>query len=500
MTRRGLIGAAPVCAASWNAAGRQAPAGVHFRAGDLKRGQSNSGFIVGSEWVTAIDAPTPEAATDMLAEIARITPKPVRYLVLTHGHGDHVQGAGVFTSKGATVIAAEALRKSVEEKGLASRALFVGDRMALSDGVRTIELLHFGRAHSPGDLFVLLPSEGALFSGDAVLNMPAMYLGECNLIHWIRTLRALARRGLAAVYPGHGPAGGPELIGHMADHLTTLRDEVGYQICQGRSFEVALGEVKAPAQARYARDARHFETQLKTVYAQLTAEPPPPQPPAIPHALVLIGDYYHRPAWSRPPLEAVFDRIGLPAHFLYDVTRLNAASLKGRRLLVILRDGMNRPAVGSQPVWWMRAEQEKAIADYVERGGGYLALHNATALKEKAAEPGPYRDMLGSSYNGHGPGNERFQVHVVDAAHPITAGVTDYEAVDEHHWPVIHAQDIHLLTRTSGKHVNGYTRIHGQGRVCYLATGHHRAMLELPSMQNLMANAALWCIGAPGLG
>jgi cyclase len=502
LTRRELL-AASACAAPANASASQAALaevapGVYFRTGDLTRGQSNGGFIVCSDWVIAIDAPTPEASTDMFAEIARVTPKPVRYLVLTHEHGDHIKGLEVFTAKGVTVLCAEVLRRRLEEKDVAGHFLGIGDRLTLRAGSRSLELVTFGRAHSPADLFVLLPTESVLFSGDVVLNMPAMFMGECDLGNWIRTLQTLGKREFRVVCTGHGPAGGPELIDRMAGHLTTLRDEVGYQICQGRSFEVALGEVKAPEQSRYARDAKHFETQVKVVYAQLTAAPPAPALAAAPHALVLIGDYYHRPAWSRPPLEAVFDKIGLPATFLYDVTCLNAAGLRGYRLLVILRDGMNRPEVGGKPVWWMTPEQEKAIVEFVEHGGGYLALHNATALKEKPAEPGPYRDMLGSSYKGHGPADEKFEVRVVDPAHPITRGVAGYPAVDEHHWPVIHASDIKVLTRTSGQYVNGYTRTHGAGRVCYLATGHHRAMLELPSMQQLMANAALWCIGASG--
>jgi cyclase len=500
-TRRELLaastGAAALGAAAFQANPVEVAPGVYFRAGDLARGQSNSGFIVCPEWVIAIEAPTPEASAAMQAEIAAVTSKPVRYVVLTHGHGDHLNGLEAFTSKGAMVVCAEALRRQLEAKNAPGQFVGISERLTLRAGGRNIELATYGRAHSPSDLFVSLPGEGVLFSGDAVLNMPAMFMGECDVVNWIRTLRRLEKGGSRVVCPGHGPSGGAELIERMADHLTALRDEVGYQICQGRTFEAALGQVKAPEQARYARDAKHFEAQLKAVYAQLTAAPAAPASAAVPHALVLIGDYYHRPAWSRPPLEAVFEKIGMPATFIYDVTKLNAASLRGYRLLVILRDGMNRPEVGGKPVWWMTAEQEKAVVEFVERGGGYLALHNATALKEKPAQPGPYRDMLGSSYNGHGPADEKFEVRVVDAGHQITRGVSGYAAVDEHHWPVIHASDIHVLTRTSGNHVNGYTRTHGAGRVCYLATGHHRAMLELPSMQQLMANAALWCIAAP---
>ncbi len=486
LSRRELFTTAAACALPGRAmqAGPVSPSGVgpgvYFRTGDLKRGQSNGGFIVCREYVVAIDAPTPEAAQEMLGEAEKLSQKPLRYLALTHAHGDHVGGTETLIAKGVTVVCHENLLRQFT--ALKTRGMFMGitDKLTLGDGDRTVELFTAGATHSPADLFVFLPKEGVLFTGDSVVSIPAMYMGECNLDNWIRTMRALRKRAIKVVCPGHGPAGGPDLIDNVANHLTTMRDEIGYQLAQGRTFEVAVDQIKVPEWARWARDKKFFDTQVKVVYGQLTANVPPPPSTVTPHALVLIGDYYHRPGWSRPPLEAAFEKIGMPATFLYDVTKLNAASLQGYRLLVILRDGMNRPVVGGQPVWWMTAEQERAIVDFVANGGGYLALHNATALKEKPAEPSLYRDMLGSSYNGHGPADEKFQVRVVNKDHSITRGVSDYEAVDEHHRPIIHAQDIVLLSETSGKKVNSYARMHGRGRVCYLATGHHRAMLNSP--------------------
>ena len=501
-TRRDFLGAASAaCALPARSVGASAapPAvapGVYFRTGDLNRGQSNGGFIVCDDYAIAIDAPTPEAAQEMLAEAQSISRKPLLLLILTHAHGDHSKGADALIAKGATVVCHDELRRQALANRTRGVLMGVTGKLTLGDSGQPVEVFTAGTAHSPTDLFVFLPNHGVLFTGDAVVNMPAMYMGECNLDNWIRTLRALRRRNIKTVCPGHGPAGGPELIDNVANHLTTLRDEIGYQIAQGRSFEAAVDQIKVPEWVRWARDKKFFDSQVKVVYGQLTASVPAPPPAATPHALVLIGDFYHRPGWSRPPLEAVFEKIGMPATFLYDVTRLSAASLQGYRLLVILRDGMNRPVVNGQPTWWMTPEQERAIVEFVANGGGYLALHNATALKEKPAEPSPYREMLGSSYNGHGPADEKFQVRVVNKDHPITRGVSDYDSVDEHHRPIIHANDIVLLTETSTKKVNGYIRTHGQGRVCYLATGHHRAMLELPSMQQLLANAARWCIGS----
>jgi len=159
---------------------------------------------------------------------------------------------------------------------------------------------------------------------------------------------------------------------------------------------------------------------------------------------------------------------------------------------------MNWPEPGGKNVFWMTEEQEKAIAEFVSDGGGFLSLHNSTALRRLDDKPSLYRDVLGSSYNGHGPGDEKFDVRVVNSDHPITRGVKDYVAIDERHTPIIHADDITLLMEAvSGDKtsVNGYVRTYGKGRICYLANGHNLEVLTNPEMQKLMANAALWCCG-----
>jgi type 1 glutamine amidotransferase len=272
--------------------------------------------------------------------------------------------------------------------------------------------------------------------------------------------------------PGAGPIG--------------LRDQVAYQVVQGRTLETALAEMNvAPAD----------RAQAEEYYHELMAPLPKPSEDE-PRALVMIGDFYHHPAKSREPLEAMLRKSGFHPQFLYDVKQLSADSLRGRQLLLVLRDGMLRPAPGADPVWWLTGEQEKALASFVESGGGYLALHCATALRWFGDKPCLYRDLLGSSNRGHGEENERFEVRVVAPDHPITQGVHDFTVVDQHHRPGLFADNLTVLLRTSGDNVHGYARSYGKGRVCYLANGHHREVLESEPMQRLMSNASRWCVQA----
>jgi glyoxylase-like metal-dependent hydrolase (beta-lactamase superfamily II)/type 1 glutamine amidotransferase len=472
--------------------------GVYFRLGDMGKGQCNGGYIICDDYVVAIEAPNPEASAEMFDEVKKLSDKPVRFLIITHGHWDHDGGIDAFTEKGVTVICNENLRNRYVENNKSGSYIGVADRLVLTDNGKSIVFFTTGTVHSNTDVFTLLPGKGVLFTGDSVVNAHRPWMGECDIQNWIDTLKFLDKLEVKTVCVGHGPIAGREVLGNLANYLTNLRDEVGYQIAQGRTFETTLQQVNVPARKEWLVDDNAFSDHVKSVYTQLTAEPPELKPGLMPHALVLIGDHYHPPAYIPPSLEPVFQKIGMPAQFIYDVTKLNARNLKGIRLLVILRDGMNWPEPGGKNVFWMTEEQEKAIAEFVSNGGGFLSLHNSTALRRLDDKPSLYRDVLGSSYNGHGPGDEKFNVRVVNSDHPITRGVKDYVAVDERHTPIIHADDITLLMEAvSGDKtsVNGYVRTYGKGRVCHLANGHNLEVLTNPEMQKLMANAALWCCG-----
>jgi len=473
--------------------------GVYLRVGDMAFGQSNGGYIICDDYVVAIEAPNLEATEEMYSEVEKLTDKPIRFLVITHGHWDHDLGVDGFTEKGVTVLCHENLRKRYVEESKKGAFIGVTDRIALSDNGKTIELFTSGINHSKTDIFTYLPKEGVIFTGDSVVSMPAtLWMGECDIWNWINTLKAFSNLNLQYICPGHGTLADNGVLTKLSNHLTNLRNEVGYQISQGRSYEKTLENINIVARKEWTPDDNQFKDHVKSIYDQLTSDPPAVKDSLNPQALVLIGDHYHPPFYIPPSLEPVFEKIGMPYQFIYDVTKLNEQNLKGVRLLVILRDGMIWPDNDKDMVFWMTEDQEKAVDDFVKSGGGFLSLHNSTALKQLDEKQSIYRDVLGSSYNGHGPGDEKFDVKVINKNHPITAGVHDYVAVDERHTPIIHANDITFLTEAINgdqKSVNGYVRTYGKGRICHLANGHNLEVLTNPEMQKLMANAALWCIG-----
>jgi glyoxylase-like metal-dependent hydrolase (beta-lactamase superfamily II) len=148
---------------------------------------ANGGFFVGPKGVVVIDAKmSPESAKQMIAEIAKITPLPLTHLVLTHSDGDHVNGLAGFP-QGLQILAHERTRKDMEEAFGKDDALkpllaylpnrtFTGN-FDLKGFGEEIRLLHFGPAHTSGDVVVFFPAEKVVFVGDL------LFVGRDPLIH-----------------------------------------------------------------------------------------------------------------------------------------------------------------------------------------------------------------------------------------------------------------------------------------------------------------------------
>lgn len=282
--------------------------------------------------------------------------------------------------------------------------------------------------------------------------------------------------------------------------LITLRDNVAYQISMGRSLATTQDQLeKIPAELKL--DQETTRKLIAEMYQVLTYAPLVPG--ESPRALALIGDRYHHPAYIRPPLEKACRAAGISVRFIYDVTLLTAENINQYDILIILRDGMLWPSpqpddpYGKERVFWLSEQQEGDLAEYVGRGGGFLALHNATALKSLKGTKSQYRDLLGASYAGHGPERETYQVRVVDLSHPVATQYPIYEAIDERHWPDLHVEDLQvfLLAVADGEpSVHGFTRYYGRGRICYLAHGHNQAILEHDAVQEMLVKALRWCL------
>lgn len=213
---------------------------------------SNAGFVVTDNGVVVVDAlGSPALARELLAEIRRVTPLPVRHVILTHYHADHIYGLQVLKAAGANVIAHPAAREylnsdAAERRLEASRQELApwidadtklvgadrwleGDETTLVVGGTEFRIRHLGPAHTAEDLAVHVPSAGALFVGDLVFRGRVPFVGQADSRRWIASLDRLIAFKPALALPGHGPVSTAPLadLQLTRDYLVHLRRTMG---------------------------------------------------------------------------------------------------------------------------------------------------------------------------------------------------------------------------------------------------------------------------------
>lgn len=246
---------------------QQVVPGVWFLLGDASKGYSNTVVIEMQDSLIVVDANYPGRAQELVQIVKTLSPKPVRYVFLTHHHGDHAYGSAVWTHAGAITLAhadtlAEmnrfeparwqremVLRDDVRALGATDlerpKQTFSGERFVLEDSTRRVEFLHFGWGHTKGDSYVWLPQERVLCTGDAAVNGPRNNLKDAWLANWPRMLEKVEALQPVYVLPGHGERGGPEILSGQRAFLLDLYNAVDEQVKAGKPLEeiqVALPE------------------------------------------------------------------------------------------------------------------------------------------------------------------------------------------------------------------------------------------------------------------
>ncbi len=212
---------------------------------------SNAAFVVTEAGVVVIDAlGSPALAHEMIAEIRRVTKKPIRYVIVTHYHADHIYGLQAFKAAGATIVAHRAGREYLRSDTArlrmeASRQelfpwidektqLLAADRWldqaktSLRVGSFEFQIRHVGPAHTSEDLVVLLPKRGVLFAGDLVFQGRIPFVGQADSQQWIASLTQLQNLRLKLLVSGHGAISTqPDVeLRFTRDYLTHLRQSM----------------------------------------------------------------------------------------------------------------------------------------------------------------------------------------------------------------------------------------------------------------------------------
>nr|WP_240480820.1 MBL fold metallo-hydrolase [Curvibacter sp. PAE-UM] len=224
---------------------------------------SNAAFVVTPAGVVVIDAlGSPALAERLLAEIRKVTPRPVTHVIVTHYHADHIYGLQTFKAKGARIIAHGAAKAYMNSE--TARLRLEASRVELApwvdedtrlveadewlDGDRTLtiggvdfQIRIVGPSHTPEDLVVYLPSEKVLFAGDLVFRSRIPYVGQADSRHWILALEKLLAFDATVIVPGHGPLSyeARKDMQLTRDYLVYLRASMGKAAANLEPFDEA---------------------------------------------------------------------------------------------------------------------------------------------------------------------------------------------------------------------------------------------------------------------
>ena len=217
-------------------------------AGDLYRFQNNfhvSVFLVTPEGVIATDPIDAEAASWLRDQIQERFNQPIKYLIYSHDHADHIAGGEVFEGAGAIVIAHDNAKRAIieEQRPTAVPDITFSDEMTIELGGKTVELIYPGRSHSDNLIVVRFPEERAVFTVDfiSVERLPYQDLADSYFPDWIEAIRAVEALEFDILIPGHGPVGTKS---HATEHRQYLED-LHAAVLQAARAGQSLEEMKA---------------------------------------------------------------------------------------------------------------------------------------------------------------------------------------------------------------------------------------------------------------
>jgi glyoxylase-like metal-dependent hydrolase (beta-lactamase superfamily II) len=202
---------------------------------------ANAGIIIGTDGVLVVDTLiSAKEGERFLADIRKVTSKPVKYVVNTHTHLDHAFGNCVFAKIGATVISHTADREMLQQAGegtlknignfglkaedmagttIVYPTLAFSDRMQIYLGDETVELIRTAPSHTAGSIVVSVPSKKLLFAGDILFTDFHPFMADGDISGWITTINALLTMDVEKIIPGHGPLSTKKDLRDMKEYL-----------------------------------------------------------------------------------------------------------------------------------------------------------------------------------------------------------------------------------------------------------------------------------------
>lgn len=224
---------------------------------------SNAGFVVTTEGVIVFDAlGTPVLGQEFIEAIRRVTSQPIRRVIVSHYHADHVYGLQAFKALGAEISAHRAARAYLDSDAARQRLaerrqslapwvdgqtrLVPADRWLDGEekfrlGGLTFRIFPLGPAHTPEDLALAVEEDGVLFVGDVMFVGRLPFVGDADTSAWISAIDRVVRARPKIVIGGHGAASRSAAadLSLTREYLAYLRQTMGTAAEELEDFDVA---------------------------------------------------------------------------------------------------------------------------------------------------------------------------------------------------------------------------------------------------------------------
>jgi cyclase len=296
---------------------------------------ANAGFVVLDESVLVFDTHfTPEAGAELWKTIRSITPKPIRYVINSHGHSDHTHGNQAFgdahlissanarrdvmqidipsrdrtlaiaqnqlrklrqeSKKTADASQAARLREQIKAREeylqtisklrILAPSVILHDSLTIQDEKQEARIIYLGAGHTDGDIALFLPALKIAFVGDLLFNKAIPNVQDGNILEWMKTLQEVARLNAEKFVPGHGPIGTKKDVEDFLVYFEDLKQRVQAALDRGDSLEQATQQIQVPDKYSSYQFQNLFPANIQKMYVELKAQQqamaPATEPPA----------------------------------------------------------------------------------------------------------------------------------------------------------------------------------------------------------------------------